>query len=208
MHGDDHGLILPPNIAPIQVIAVPIPYKGFEEYVNEASKQIIEELKKAGIRAKADIREDITPGSKFYEWEMKGVPLRIEIGPRELQEGKITIVARDTLERKVVNRGRLLEAIRELFSDLTRRLRERSWRWTSDHLSSATSLDEARRILTEKRGIVEIVWCGEDECGLKLEEEMDARALGIPVDEKKEPVGNCLICKKEGKTYLRFARAY
>jgi len=207
IHGDDRGLIIPPSIAPIQLVIIPIPYRGFEEKVYEKSREIYEILKKAGFRVKLDDREDITPGSKFYDWELRGIPLRIEIGPKDLEEETITISRRDTLERYKYKVHEMIEKIEKLLEEVEKALKKRAKQWFKNQINRIENLEEAKRIFEEKGGILEVPWCGNDECGLKLGEKLDARVLGEALDVDKY-VSKCIICGKPSTKILRLARTY
>jgi len=208
VHGDDHGLVLPPRVAPIQVVVVPIPFKGAEEPVCKASKEVGRTLEEAGLRVKVDDRPDITPGEKFYYWERHGVPVRVEIGPRDVEKGQVTLVRRDTLERTEVPVAEAVGAVRALLEDITRALKERAWSWMLERVRAVADTGEAREILEERGGVVELPWCGDDDCGRQMEEEVDARVLGTPEDVEPKPAGPCPICGREAKTVLRLARTY
>ena len=207
-HGDDHGLVLPPRIAPVQVVVVPIPYKGLEETVHSASEKAFGLLKEAGLRAMLDDRPDMTPGEKFYYWERRGVPIRVEIGPRDVEKKQATVVRRDTLERTEVSLEQLVGAVRKLMARLTEDLRERAWAWMRERVRPARTTEEARSVLEQQGGVVELPWCGDDDCGLEMEAQVDARVLGTPEDVEPEPTGPCPICGREAKTVLRLARTY
>jgi len=208
MHGDDRGMVLPPKIAPVQVIVIPIPYKGFEEKVEETAKSVAEKLKAASIRVELDLRPDITPGSKFYFWEMKGVPVRIEIGPRDVERKEVTLVRRDTLERSTCKVEEVVSAVKLLMEEITKSLKERAWSWMRERIRKVYDAKEARKLLQNKFGVVEVPWCGDDDCGLRMEELLDARLLGIPVDTKEKPSGNCIVCGKPAKIFVRAAATY
>ena len=207
LHGDDHGLVLPPNIAPIQVIIIPIPYKDMEELVNEAGKKVENELKEGGVRVKLDVRSDITPGSKFYEWEMRGVPLRIEVGPRDIKERKVTFVRRDNFEKLSCEESELVEKTKSLLADTRENLRKRAWEWLNLHICKAKSLDEAKKLIDSDFGIVQVPWCGKKECGLEIERGVNARVLGVP-SAKEKVAGNCVVCSQKGEFLVRLAQAY
>ena len=208
VHGDDNGLVLPPRVAPIQVVVVPIPFKGAEEPVYKASKEVEQQLARAGIRAHLDDRPDITPGEKFYYWERRGVPIRVEVGPKDVEANQITLVRRDTLERSQVPVARAVGAVEELLSELSKALRERAWSWMMERVKPVASTEEARELLEASGGVVEIPWCGDGDCGRQMEGEVDARVLGTPEDLEPKPVGPCPICGREAKTVLRLARTY
>ncbi|HDI42308.1 MAG: proline--tRNA ligase [Thermoplasmata archaeon] len=209
LHGDDHGMVLPPKVAPIQVVVIPIPYKGREEQVVDVSKRLEETLKSSGIRARADLRDDLTPGAKFYYWEKRGVPIRAEIGPRDVDRREVTLVRRDTLERTTCRMDDVVECVKALMEAMTKDMRERAWEWLRSHVKRVGSLEEARQLLEQRSGVVELLWCGRDECGLKMEEALSARLLGTPFGEEEVPVeGRCVICGAEAKCVVRAAVTY
>lgn len=207
-HGDDNGAVLPPAIAPIQVVVVPILYKGMERRINEACEKVAAILKRAGFCVELDLRADLTPGSKFYYWELRGVPIRIEIGPEDVKHGNVTIVRRDTLEKHTVKAGELKTALREIIKKMGEDLRRKAWEWMEKHVHRVSSLDEARRLLTKRAGIVEVYWCGSERCGRKFEEVVNARVLGTPEDKKETISGNCVVCGNRAKHIVRVAIAY
>ncbi|MEA2090588.1 MAG: proline--tRNA ligase [Thermoproteota archaeon] len=208
VHGDDHGVVLPPKIAPIQVVVVPIPYGGKEEQIKEACENVAEKLKAAGVRVKVDLRDDLTPGAKYYHWELRGVPIRLEIGPKEVEHQEITVVRRDTLQRETCKVYRLVETVQSLIESMDEELREKAWQWMKNHLSRVDSLEEAKRLLEQKAGIIEVFWCGNNECGHKLQEKVRGRLLGVPEDVKEKAEGNCVVCGRKAKNVVRVAVAY
>jgi len=208
MHGDDNGAVLPPTIAPVQVVIVPIPFKKMEKEINEACQEVASRLKKANISVEVDLREDLTPGSKYYYWELRGVPIRVEIGPRDLKQGVATVVRRDTLEKQTFKTETITEDIAKLMNTMTDDLREKALQWMNAHVYRVNQLEEAKRLLRKKAGIVEILWCGNAECGHKLEEEVNARVLGTPIDLEETVAGNCVVCGKKAKEIMRTAVAY
>jgi len=205
MHGDDRGIIFPSHIAPIQVIIVPIPYKGSEEAVFNKSEEIYRLLKGRGIRVRIDKTEK-TPGGKYYYWELRGVPIRLEIGPRDVKNKTVTIVRRDTLERIVISEHELLDKLKELFKEINENLSKRSWDWLHKNIHLAKSTEEAKRIYKEKQGIIKLPWCGSDECGHKIEEVTELEGLGHDPNEKAG--GYCAICGKEAKWYFYVGKKY
>jgi len=207
-HGDDHGAVLPPNIAPVQIVIIPIPYKGKEEQINQACIEIAEKLEKANFRVELDTRDDLTPGSKYYYWELRGVPLRVEVGPRDVENNEVTIVRRDTLEKQTCKMDELVSVVHRLFTAISEDLRKKAWRWMDQRVFRVDALDEAKKLLKKRAGMVEVSWCGDAECGRKLEEEVDARVLGTPMDLKGDVRGNCVICNNKAKTMVRVAIAY
>ncbi len=205
VHGDDRGIIFPAHIAPIQVIIIPIPYKGSEEAVFKKCDDILLKLKQNGIRARIDKTEN-TPGEKYYYWELRGVPVRVEIGPRDVRNNTVTLVRRDTLKRMVVKDEELLPKLNELFKEIFDNLKKKSWEWLNQNIHTASSVEEAKEIYREKQGIIKVPWCGRDECGQKIEEATELEGLGHDPEEKAE--GACVICGKEAKWYFYIGKKY
>ncbi len=205
MHGDDRGIIFPANVAPIQVIIIPIPYKGYEEKVLKKCEEVFSYLKKNGLRVRIDKTEK-TPGEKFYYWELRGVPVRIEIGPRDVDNNTITIVRRDTLQRIVVKDDEILSKIKELFEKIFENLKKRAWDWLYKNIHQASSIEEANKIYEERQGVIKLPWCGSDECGLEIEEKTGLEGLGHDPKEKAE--GSCAVCGREAKLYFYIGKRY
>ena len=208
IHGDDNGIVLPPKIAPIQVAVVPVPYKGKEEQVNQACRTVASKLEDAGFRVELDLRGDLTPGNKFYYWELRGVPIRIEIGPRDLKNGVVTIVRRDTLKKQTWKMEEVTAAVQTFAEEMTDDLKANAEQWMKEQIYSVDSLAEAKRLLEKKAGIVEVPWCDKDECGHRLEEMVEARLLGFPEDSTKKIDGKCLVCGEKAVNVVRVALAY
>ncbi|MCS7374768.1 MAG: proline--tRNA ligase [archaeon GB-1845-036] len=208
IHGDDRGTVLSPNVAPIQTIIIPIPYKGEEEKILEKCIEIENILKKNGIRVKLDNREDITPGSKFYDWERRGVPTRIEIGPKDLREGKVTISRRDTLERIECREVEVVDKLRELFKLIHESMKRKAWSWFKENTYRISNIAEGRRILEEKGGIIEVYWCGSEKCGHKIQDETESRMLGEALDLEDIDIGECIICGRKTSRLARLAKTY
>ena len=207
-HGDDHGVVLPPKIAPIQVVIVPIPYKEMDKQINKICEDMTSKLKEANVRVELDLRTDLTPGSKFYHWELRGVPLRIEIGPRDVEKNEATIVRRDTLEKQTCKVDELVTAVQELVGQMANDLRQKASQWMKSRVHRVDSLREARGLLEKRAGIIEVLWCGKTECGHELEEEVDARVLGVPVDVEEKVDGKCVVCGRKAVNVVRVALAY
>ncbi|RLF66010.1 MAG: proline--tRNA ligase, partial [Thermoplasmata archaeon] len=149
-HGDDHGLIIPPAVAPIQAVIVPITFKGQEGEVLKESKKALEDLIAAGIRAHLDDRTDETPGSKFYYWELKGVPIRVEIGPRDVENKQVVLVLRTNRERRTVPRDHLIEEVKKALKDVEDQLLKRHEDESKRLMFDVDSIEEARKILEER----------------------------------------------------------
>lgn len=211
VHGDDSGMVLPPTIAPIQVVIVPIPKKDASVDVFAYAREIAEELRKAGFRVHVDER-DIRPGRKYYDWELKGVPLRIEVGPRDVEGRKAVLARRDTFEKVTVERDAIVEEVKKTLDAIHENLYNRAKEFLESHIKRVDTIEEAKAVFEDRRGIVEIPWCGDEECGLKMEEELDAKMLGTPYPEEKAREGiegkKCPVCGREAKFVARFARTY
>ncbi|ASI98462.1 proline--tRNA ligase [Thermococcus celer] len=210
IHGDDRGMVLPPTIAPIQVVIVPIPKKNAEADVFAYARELAEELRTAGLRVHVDER-DIRPGRKYYDWELKGVPLRIEVGPRDVEGKNAVLARRDTLEKVTVERDKLVDEVRTTLDKIHENLYDRAREFLEGHIKRVETIEEAKEVFEDRRGIVEIPWCGEEKCGLEMEEILDAKMLGTPYPEgkAKAPVGKkCPVCGREAKFIARFARTY
>ena len=201
-HGDQRGLVLPPRVAPIQVIIIPIAaHKGG---VIEKAKEIEAMLVKAGIRAETDVR-DMSPGWKFNEWEMKGVPLRIEIGPRDIENNQAVVMRRDTLEKINLSLDGIAENVNELLDKVQLEMLEKSRRNRDAKVVETDTLDGILQGV-EGKNFVKAGWCGCRECEDKVKEYAQATAR-VMVDEEGVPE-RCAICGKPAKHKVIFARAY
>jgi len=207
VHGDDKGLILPPKIAPYQIVIVPIYYKKKEKKtVLAKSKKVIEKLEKNGIRAIIDDREEYTPGWKFNEWELKGVPLRIEIGPRDVKEKQVVIARRDNFQKLVIKEKELKEKISELLEDIQKILFKKAKAFLKERIAVVKDYEEFKKALKEGK-FIKACWCGSNDCEDKIKLETGATIRVIPF--KKERVfSNCIYCNKEAKEVVYFAKAY
>ncbi|RLF28371.1 MAG: proline--tRNA ligase [Thermoplasmata archaeon] len=202
VHGDNKGIVLPPVIAPVQVVIVPIIFKGKEKMVLDACKQVHSALESASVSSYLDERED-TPGRKYYEWELKGVPVRVEVGPRDVEKGTVVLARRDTGEKREVKLEDVVSEVQNLFEDISRNLIETAKRLLESSFFRVKNVDEARG----KKGIVEIPWCGREECAVEMEKVLDMRTLGEPLDAE-ECDENCPVCGEKAKTWVRLAKTY
>ena len=203
-HGDDSGLVLPPSVAPIQVVVVPV--QQHKEGVLDAAASLYNTLKEAGIRVKLD-DSDQSPGWKFAEYEMKGVPLRIEIGPRDIADGKCVIVRRDNREKSFVAISELVEKVNEGLENLRIALYEKALAHREERTYSATTLDELVALANEKNGYIQAMWCGELECEMKLKEVADVTSRCIPF-EKEAISDKCVCCGRAAKKLVYWGKAY
>ena len=203
-HGDDNGLVLPPSVAPIQVVIIPI--QQHKEGVLDAAYALRERLTEAGYRVKVD-DSDQSPGWKFSEYEMKGVPLRIEIGPRDLAEGKCVIVRRDNREKSFVAMDGIEESVKTGLASLTAALYEKALKNRESRTFAASSLEELCEIANNNNGYIKAMWCGDLECEMKLKEEADVTSRCIPFGIK--PIGDkCVCCGREAKKLVYWGKAY
>ncbi|MEM4281826.1 MAG: proline--tRNA ligase [Candidatus Caldarchaeum sp.] len=204
-HGDDRGLVLPSSVAALQVVIVPIVFKGQEEAILRYCRALAERLK--GLRVKLDDREDITPGEKFYYWEKLGVPVRLEAGPREVAENKVTVFRRDTLEKNSVDVAGLEPYLVKLLDEIDRNLSDKSWRIMRQMISDASTVEEVKKIISERR-IARVAWCGRTECAMRLKEAAGGELRGSRFDEVEVPTGGCIVCQQPAQEVVYYARAY
>lgn len=202
-HGDARGLILPPALAPVQAIVLPIAIH--KAGVEEAARSVIDRLVAAGVRCEGDF-SDQTPGWKFNEWEMKGVPLRLEIGPRDIENGVVTVVRRDNGEKSVVKNEELEGVIKCLLSDVHESMYRKAEAFRDSRIKEAHTLDELKKYLDEGN-FVKAMWCGSQECELKVKELMQATIRIMPFDQT--PIDDkCIADGSPAKKLVIFARAY
>ncbi len=208
VHGDDKGLVLPPKIAPIQVVIVPIPYKDVDtEQILAKAKEIYEKLHKNGIQVVLDDRTEYTPGWKFNDWELKGVPIRIEIGPRDLKQGQVTLARRDTFEKTAVKEENVTDAVTKLLEDIQRNLFEKAKKFLEENITTVTAYKDFKKVLKEKGGFIRACWCGSSDCEKNVKEETGATIRIVPL-EKEKIFANCIYCGEEAKEVVYFARSY
>jgi len=204
-HGDDRGCILPSEVAPKQVVVVPIYFKGQEEVITSYARRVGELLK--GLRVLVDDRPDMTPGEKFYHWEMMGVPVRVEVGPREVSENKATVFRRDTLEKELVDFDTLNEHINSLLKKIDAALASKSKRMMEQMVTDITDLDEGKNAIAAKR-MLRVEWCGKTECAEKLKESVGGEVRGTRYDITEIPRDVCIVCKQQAREVVYVARAY
>ncbi|MFY0644869.1 MAG: proline--tRNA ligase [Bacteroidia bacterium] len=210
VHSDDEGLVLPPNLAPIQVVVVPI-YRGIEQLdeISEKIQPILDGLKAKGIRVKFDHRDTHKPGFKFAEWELKGVPVRIAIGPRDLENGTVEVARRDTKEKEVLQMTDLENKIDHLLEQMQKDILLAAQTHMDNHVTAVNSWDEFKDVLENKTGFISAHWDGTSETELKIKEETKATIRCIPFDETLTgDAGNCVYSGKPSKGRVLFAKAY
>ena len=204
VHGDNDGLKLPPRIAPVQIMICPVMQK--KEGVLEKSFELKEELSKAGFRVKVDDR-DKNPGFKFADCEMRGIPLRVEIGPRDIEKGEAVLVRRDTREKIMVELSELSEKAGELLENIQHDMYEKAKAHLEAHTFAATTMDEMEEILDTKKGFVKAMWCGCRECEDAIKEKTGATSRCIPFRQEKLS-DTCIYCGKPAQKMVYFGRAY
>lgn len=203
-HGDNRGLKLPPKVAPIQVVIVPVAMQ--KAGVKEKATELYEALKK-NFRMELDLRDNYTPGFKFNDWEMRGVPIRIEIGPRDIENGVAVLVRRDTLEKETVELSNLENRISELLEQIQKDMYEVCLKRRKEKTTVAYSLDEILKNLNENQGYVKTMWCGDTACENKVKEVTGAHSRCIPF-EQEHLADTCAICGKKATKMIVWGRQY
>ncbi|MBV9172283.1 MAG: proline--tRNA ligase [Chloroflexi bacterium] len=208
-HGDDAGLMLPPRVAPVQVIIVPIPARSAEgdAQIAETVSSLIGALTRQGIRAEADF-SDKRPGWKFNEWELKGVPLRVEVGPRDLQQRQVTFVRRDSRAKEQISFDAVPGRARELLDSVQRALFDRAQQFVRDNTHSAEDYETFKRIMQEQRGFIRAYWCGSPDCEARIKEETRATVRVIPEDAEANGSGRCIYDGQPATGQALFAQSY
>ena len=207
-HSDDNGLVLPPRLAPIQVVIVPI-YKGEEqlEAISEKVAVFVKELRKKGVSVKFDDRDTYRPGAKFAEYELKGVPVRIAIGKRDLENGTVEIARRDTLEKQTVAQNDVVDFVSNLLEEIQDNLFQKAIDFRSDHTTSVYNFEEFKTAIANKGGFVSAHWDGTEETEDMIKDLTKATIRCIPNDAKEE-IGTCVFSGKPSSKRVLFAKAY
>jgi prolyl-tRNA synthetase len=207
-HSDDSGLVLPPKLAPIQVVIVPI-YRSDEELekISELAKALSKELKQKNISVKYDDRDTLRPGFKFAEYEMKGVPVRLAIGGRDLENGTIEIARRDTKEKQTISREGILEYIENLLVEIQQNIYNKALKFRDENTREANSYEEFKELLDTKAGFISAHWDGTSETEKRIKDETKATIRCIPLNNKPED-GKCIVTGKPSTQRVLFARAY
>jgi prolyl-tRNA synthetase len=208
VHGDDQGLVLPPKIAPFQVVIVPI-YKGQEQkdMIHLKIKDIIDNLKKAGIRVKYDDSDHSRPGWKFAEYELKGVPVRLAIGQRDLENNVVEVARRDTKEKFSISLDDITESLTKLLEDIQNSLFQKAKKYRDDHIKMADTWTDFLSLLEGEGGFISAHWDGTSETENEIKEKTKATIRCIPINNPLEE-GKCILTGKSSKQRVLFARAY
>ena len=207
VHGDNRGLIIPPRIAPIQVIIIPIYKKADAGLVKGHTNQLLQELVQANVRANIDERDGYTAGWKFNDWEIRGVPLRINIGPKDIENRTLEIARRDTGKKINIARAELVTEIKEILSQIQNDLYVRAKGFLSSNTTSASDFESFKAILSGKGGFIAAGWCGEDVCETQIKEQTGADIRIIPSDDSpvKDDI-ECIFCRQKPSTIGTFRK--
>jgi len=203
-HGDDRGLVLPPQIAPYQVVIIPIPGRD-EEAVRERAAALAAQLGER-FRVKLDDRDQYTPGWKFNEWEMRGVPLRVEIGPRDVARNEVVLVRRTGLAKEAVSLDGLPATVERILREVQDELMARGRRFLEEHITEARTVDEVAALIEARRGFIRVGWCGRQACEETIRDRTGASPRVIPLDD--QPQGACIVCGQAAQATVYYARAY
>jgi prolyl-tRNA synthetase len=208
VHGDDKGLVMPPKVAPTQVVIVPIPFKGLEaEAIAAKTKEIADTLKAHGVSVILDDRNEYTPGWKFHQWELKGIPIRIELGPRDLKANQVVMVRRDTGQKTPVIEADIPTTVDKLLVEIQNNLFAKAKAILQEKTTPVQNYDEFKKVLEEKGGFIKAAWCGSPDCEAKIKDETGA-TIRIRPFQIEEPTSNCIICAMKAKETAYFARSY
>jgi prolyl-tRNA synthetase len=206
VHGDDSGLVLPPLIAPYQVAIVPIGRDDWRETVLPKAKEIQKQLVDAGVRVTLDERDE-RPGWKFSEWELRGVPLRLEIGPKDIEKSQVLIARRDTREKIGVPMAGMADRIRELLADVQKSLYQRAVAFRDEHTHRVSSYEEFKHVMEGRPGFVIAGWCGAADCEARIKGETQATIRNTPIGGSA-PAGTCVRCDRAATFEAWFAKSY
>jgi len=207
-HSDDNGLVLPPKLAPIQVVIIPI-YRGDEEFdkVSEVALELQKELRAKGLRVKFDNRDTQKPGWKFHQYELKGVPVRIAVGPKDIANGTFEVARRDTLKKEVMLKNEVVDKVSGLMDEIQKNLFTRALDNRTEHTTEVSNYDEFKQVLDTKGGFISAHWDGTLETEEKIKNETKATIRCIPSDVEKEE-GTCMVTGKPSRERVLFAKAY
>jgi prolyl-tRNA synthetase len=208
-HGDDSGLVLPPKVAPYQVVIVPIPpRKGdWNESVLPKAREVLAMLRGAGIRAHLDDRDTQQPGFKYAYWEMRGVPLRLELGPKDIEKDQCVLVRRDTREKAFTPLAGTPARVKELLDEIQKNLLERARKFVADNTTRVSSWDEFKQVMAGRRGFLIAGWCGDADCEARIKTETKATVRVIPLEDEAR-AGSCVRCGRPSAREVYFAQAY
>ena len=207
-HSDDNGLVLPPNLAPVQVVFIPI-YRGEEElkFITKVVDPMVEALKNSGVRVQFDDRDTYKPGYKFNEHELKGVPIRIAVGPKDIEKGTVELARRDLLTKEYIPQSELVSTVKALLEEIQTNLMKRAQEFRDAHITKVDAYDEFKELLESKGGFLSAHWDGTPETEEHIKKETKATIRCIPLDNQQES-GSCIYSGKPSTQRVLFAKAY
>ncbi|MEK6949784.1 MAG: His/Gly/Thr/Pro-type tRNA ligase C-terminal domain-containing protein, partial [Nanoarchaeota archaeon] len=205
VHSDDKGLILPPKVAPTQIVIIPIYNNETKDEVLKNASKIKESLKSYSVEL--DDRDQYKPGWKYNEWELKGVPLRIEIGPKDIANKQVVLVRRDTSKKEFIKTAQLEKSVKETLEGIQKSLYENAKKFLDLHLAEASTWNEFLKKIKDKN-LVKAPFCGNKDCEEKIKEETGGVTSRLIPFEQPKSIGNCIYCNKEGNALVIFGKAY
>jgi len=207
-HSDDQGLVLPPSLAPIQVVIVPI-YRGEEQLaqISEVANDLVAKLKANGLSVKYDDRDTYKPGWKFAQYELQGVPVRIAIGPKDLEKGSVEVARRDTLSKEIVIQAEVVDRVKDLMIEIQENLYGKAKNFRDQNITEVDTIEEFKEVLKTKGGFISAHWDGTSETELKIKDKTKATIRCIPLEGKKED-GKCVLTGNPSAQRVLFAKAY
>ena len=206
VHGDNSGLILPPRVAPIQAVVIPIPVGDWKETVLPHAREITDKLSAAGVRVKLDDREEYTPGWKYAEWEMRGVPLRLEIGPKDVAKSQVFSARRDNRTKAPISWGSITEEVPALLKQIQKDLFDKAKEFLDDNTTQVSDYEELKSVMNDRRGFIIAPWCGSADCEDQVKADTTATIRVMPADSSADT--KCVVCNKGGARRVYFAKAY
>lgn len=208
VHGDDNGAVLPPSVAPVQVAIVPIIFKESKKKVLQEADRVAEEVKKLGLLVEVDKREEHSPGFKFNDWELKGVPIRLEVGPKDVDKKQVIAVRRDTAKKETLKITEL-KKLSKMLNDMQASLFKKAVKFLDSRVNDAKTMDEMKKILEKKGGFVRTNWCGSPECEDHIKDQTGgAEIRGTLYGKKEKTFGKCVWCGAKAKHVVYVAKAY
>lgn len=203
--GDDRGLVLSSDVTPLHAIIIPIIFEKEKEKIIEYCKEVRKQMEKLGLKVDIDDRDWINAGEKYNIWELKGVPLRIEIGPKEMKEDSLTIVRRDNLEKIKIKKSEVKQ-IKKILNDIDSQLRKKANCWFEAHNLFAKDYQVLKENIEKRKGVSSINWCGKQECADKIQNDLHVILVGNSIKDKRK--GNCIICKEKSELLAYVAKKY
>jgi prolyl-tRNA synthetase len=205
-HGDDSGLKFPPKISPVQIMIIPISLGNWKQEVLPTAQKLEQELRQDGWRIELDEREEFTPGWKFSEYELRGIPLRIEIGPRDIKNNQVVLVRRDTMTKEPVGLDSLKAKIPQILSEIQATMLAEAKKFLVENTRTVDNYQDFKAVLESKKGFIETFWCGNQVCEDNIKDETMATIRVVPLEQNKK--GKCVHCQADAGHWVYFARAY